>query len=274
MKALLPAFFLVACTGAGSSKPAAEFGCGGPNDLCQVEGGQYLAMLPDDWDGEELLPTFIHFHGYGGTAVALYEKGSFTDPMGPIRALAIYPDGQNKTWAHTGSPSSARDELAYFDALFADVKSRFPVDPDRLIISGFSQGGSMAWDVACYRGASTGAVFAPVSGSFWEALPTECPAGPIRLRHEHGERDTVIPLQGRSIGSYQQGDTRESIAVMVASNGCIGEPAVVEEDGRTCQVWTSCAEGGEVQLCLHPGDHRVTSGWHRRALDWASKETP
>ena len=272
MKALVPLLVLAGCTAGGSpTKPATP--CGGPDDLCAVEDGQYLALLPDDWDGTEKLPTFIHFHGYGGTAVALYEKGSFTDPMGEVRALAIYPDGRNNTWAHTGSPSSARDELAFFDAVLADVLDKFPVDRERLIISGFSQGGSMAWDIACFRGAATGAVFAPVSGSFWEPLPASCPGGPVRLRHEHGLNDKVIPLEGRPIGSFQQGDSREAVAMAVRTNGCAGDPRTVEEDGRTCQIWDQCANGTEVQLCLHPGDHRVTTGWHRRTLDWATQES-
>ncbi|MFK7930844.1 MAG: PHB depolymerase family esterase [Myxococcota bacterium] len=256
-----------------SAAPVDRPDCGGPDNLCQVDGGQYLAVLPSDWDGQEQLPTFVHFHGYGGTAVELYNKGSFTDPMGEVRALAIYPDGKNNTWAHSGSPSSARDELPYFDAVLADARERFPVDDERLIVSGFSQGGSMAWDVACNRGNSIGAVYAPVSGAFWTPLPESCPGGPIRLRHEHGTNDRIFPLGGRAIGSFRQGDARDSIEVVTRTSGCTGDAEIVEEDGRTCQVWNNCSAGGEVLLCLHGGDHRVTSGWHRRTLEWAFPES-
>jgi len=262
-----PLLFALGCT-----PPMPDLGCGGPDDLCQVASGQYLALLPDAWDRTSDLPTFVHFHGHGGSAVGLYDKESFTEPMGQVGALAIYPDGLEQSWNLSGHDKHSRDDLAFFDEVLDDVVERLPVDPDRLIVSGFSVGGSMAWDVACYRGAQTGAVFAPVSGAFWRPLPQDCPAGPVRLRHEHGVSDTVFPLEGRQIREgLHQGDVRESIDTAVQEGGCTGEPQQVQEDGRQCQVWRDCADGAEVQLCLHdsPGDHRVTSGWHRRAIEFA-----
>lgn len=264
---LLFAAALAGCT--PSSPSTSSFDCGGPDALCEVDGGRYLAIVPESHDGTAL-PTFVHFHGYGGSAVELYQKSSFTEPMRETGALAIYPDGVNGTWAHVGSPSSARDELAFFDAVLADVIARFPVDRERLIVSGFSQGGSMAWDVACYRGASIGATYVPVSGAFWEPLPADCPGGPLRLRHEHGTADTIVPMQGRPIGSSRQGDVRQGIGIVREVSGCTGEPRIVEEDGRRCEVWDACTDGGEVQLCLHDGGHRVTEGWHARALSFAT----
>lgn len=272
MRRLPLILFLAGCTASGAPT---NFDCGGPKDLCEVDGGQYLALVPESWDGQSPLPTFIHFHGYGGTAVKLYEKASFTDPMAEVGALAIYPDGMNETWAHNGSPSTARDELAFFDAVFADVLERFPVDRDRLVISGFSQGGSMAWDIACSRGASTGAVFAPVSGGFWEPMPSSCPGGPVRIRHEHGTADRTFPLGGRALGSsYRQGDVRESIAIARQTAGCSEEPTIVDEEGRTCEVWSECQGESEIRLCIHSGGHSVTSGWHARTLAWAAQAQP
>ena len=49
--------------------------------------------------------------------------------------------------------------------------------------------GSMAWDIACYRGEAFSAV--PASGGFWS--PYEAYASPVSLRHTHGTADTVVP---------------------------------------------------------------------------------
>ena len=86
----------------GCTKPMPDMGCGGPDALCQVEDGQYLALIPESWDRESPLPTFIHFHGHSGSAMQLYDKGSFTDPMGEVEALALYPDGLDGSWSFSG----------------------------------------------------------------------------------------------------------------------------------------------------------------------------
>jgi polyhydroxybutyrate depolymerase len=86
------------------------------------------------------------------------------------------------------------------------------------------------------------------------------------LRHEHGLDDGTYPMEGRPIADTRQGAVRSSIQRLVADGACAPDPRVVEEDGRTCEVWEGCADGGEVWLCLHPGGHLVTEGWAARAL--------
>ena len=81
------------------------------------------------------------------------------------------------------------------DAVRADMLQRWPVDTKRLLVSGFSIGGTMAWDLACYRGGDYTA-FAPVSGAFWDPLPERCTT-PVNLLHTHGTADDVVPMGGQ-----------------------------------------------------------------------------
>lgn len=261
-------FISLGCLAACSSPP--EFGCGGPEDLCEVDGGRYLAVIPEGASAEDPLATFIHYHGHRGSANLLYDKASFTDPLIASGALGIYMDSIDGRWGF-GDRDTGRDELEFFDAVLDDVIERFPVDREAIIVSGYSVGGSMAWDIACRGGSRQGVVYAPVSGAFWNPLPQDCPGGPVRLRHEHGTNDTTFPLEGRAVGGGErrQGDIRESVQVGRQTAGCTETSQVVEEDGRTCEVWSDCADGAQVQLCLHDGGHVVTEGWHERTIAWA-----
>ena len=71
------------------------------------------------------------------------------------------------------------------------------VDRSRVLLAGFSRGGSMVWDVACHAPV-TARAYAPVAGAFWEPLPASCQGG-ADLFQTHGWADRVIPLEGRSV---------------------------------------------------------------------------
>lgn len=240
-------------------------------DYCQVADGRYLAVVPDSWDGSSPLPTTVFFHGYGSSARAVLRNQTLREAMASRGILLIAPDGRNKTWAHQGSPSRARDEIAFMDAVLADVKNRWPVDESHLYAMGFSQGGSMAWDLACQRGQDYTA-FMPIAGAFWKPLPGDCPGGPANLRHVHGTSDTVVPMKGRAIRKvFQQGDVLEGLALWREVNGCTTQPDRREQQAMLqCDSWDSCDSAKALQLCLHDGGHAMPPGWVQRALDWAA----
>ncbi len=248
--------------------------CGSLDDACQVEMGSYHVALPDGWDGDAPLGLLLFFHGYGSSGASPLKNPALLEEASQRNLLLVAPNGLpsrpggRTSWAHVGSPSQARDELPFIDQVLADVEARWPLDPDRRYVSGFSQGGSMAWDVACYRGeAFTG--FAPIAGAFWNPLPPDCPSGAVALRHVHGTDDTVVPMKGRPIGPWHQGDVLKAMTIRRAVNHCAAEPDRVVEEGRlTCQVWNACDGGAPVALCLHPGGHSIRAEWVGAGIDW------
>jgi polyhydroxybutyrate depolymerase len=249
----LPLTLLLAC-----GPPCGE---GGP---CRVDGGEYLAVPPDDWDGESTLPTVIYFHGYNSSAQAQVGR-KISRQLRAEGWLTIYPDGKQNTWAHVGSPSQARDEIAFVSAVLDDVEQRYPVGI--VASSGFSQGSSMAWDAACYLPDRFDLLWG-ASGSFWEPEPARCD-GPVAVRHTHATDDTVMPLEGRPIGSYHQGSVEEGFAAWRTTNGCADEPDAIEVRGpETCEVWSSCTSGLPVERCLYEGGHKRPDGWVARMLEF------
>ncbi|HRY24666.1 MAG: polyhydroxybutyrate depolymerase [Geminicoccaceae bacterium] len=253
---------------------AAEIACG-ETAPCAVPGGTYHLAAPAGWDGTTPLPAVLFFHGYGSSGAAVVGNSALRDSVTGRGYLLIAPDGREpepgrrRSWAHQGSPDSGRDENAFIGEVMADVAARVPLRRDGVLVSGFSQGGSMAWHVACSMGGDF-AAFAPVSGAFWRPHPEGCTGEPVRLLHLHGLADTVVPLEGRPIGErWHQGDVFEALAQLRAEAGCGSQPDRISiEDGRRCRAWTSCAPGGELELCLHDGGHELPADWLGRALDW------
>lgn len=237
-----------------------------------VSGGEYHVAAPPGWDGEAPIPVVIFFHGYGQSGEVVINNRRLTEPFGEAGVLLIAPTGLGKSWGHVGSPRRMRDENAFIDAMLADVTARFSIDPDRIWASGFSQGGSMAWDAACYRGDRFDAVF-PVAGAFWRPHPQSCTSGPVNLFHTHGTGDTVVPMTGRAIREvFRQGDVMEGMALWKTTNRCASEPALVETMGDLrCEIWSGCDSARALKLCLHPGGHIVPEGWVEMAVAWANR---
>ena len=261
----LAALLLAIWAGAGLSSAGA---CDRDAD-CVVEGGVYRVNVPADWNGTSPLPAAVFFHGYGSSAEGVMGNNGLVRAFSERGILLIVPNGLGRTWSHVGSPSQARDELAFMDAVRADVLARWPVDRKLFWVTGFSQGGSMAWDIACYRGDDY-AAFAPIAGAFWDPQATSCPTPAVNMRHIHGTSDTVVPMSGRRIGGlWRQGDVMAAVDLWRQQDQCPAEPDQVTAEGiLECSEWTSCASGRQVELCLHDGGHMMPPGWLDGAWTW------
>ncbi|MBY0613688.1 MAG: polyhydroxybutyrate depolymerase [Beijerinckiaceae bacterium] len=236
---------------------------------CKVASGEYLVRPPRGWNGRSPLPTLMFFHGYQESAESVMEDRFFRDFADKNGILLVAPHGEGRTWSYPGSPGHYRDEFAFVRAVLDDVTKRYPIETKRLWASGFSQGGSMVWYLACEMGDRFRA-FAPVSGAFWLPQPTSCKGGPVDLRHVHGTNDDTVPMTGRAIGlRYRQGDVLEGFRTLRALDGCPATPdTVAMEDGLRCESWISCSSGKQLKLCLHPGGHAMEASYLEASWAW------
>ena len=238
---------------------------------CRFDQGSYEAAVPEGWNGRDPLPVLVFFHGYGQRGETVMRNTRITRPADAEGVLLIAPTGLDRSWSVRGAPSEGRrDEVAAYRVLIRDVARRWPIDRDRIFLSGFSLGASVAWDIACLAGSEVAAVF-PAAGAFWRPHPIACEDGPVHLSHVHGKSDTVMPLDGRVIrGSYRLGNVETGIDIWRRENGCGAEPSeVARELALTCRRWSGCGGGKRLELCYHDGGHFVPKGWLDRSLSWA-----
>ncbi|MEM6679611.1 MAG: prolyl oligopeptidase family serine peptidase [Pseudomonadota bacterium] len=255
--------------------PLPAVACGAQTD-CAVEGGVYRLVMPE---AEAPVPALFFLHGWGASPEGtLRGRADLRVTLSARGYALILPEGipragrTQRDWAVRDDGRHPRDDLAFFDAVLQDAASR-GVDRERVLLGGFSRGGSMVWYVACER-PDLFAAYAPVAGAFWYPIPTGCTAPGeegLALFHTHGWDDRVVPLEGRLIGGGRltQGDAFESLAILRRTLGCTARlPDEAWTDGpRWRRDWTSCS-AGRISLSLHPGGHIVPAGWTSRMLDW------
>ncbi|AEV35361.1 polyhydroxybutyrate depolymerase [Pseudovibrio sp. FO-BEG1] len=263
-------FATVVISGLVPNATMAEEATCGVTAPCEVESGEYYIALPDSPADDEQIGAIIYLHGWKGKADRAIENKALRNLANELGVALIVPQGVGGSWSYPGSPSQDRNEFKFFDELLADVSDRFPIDREKILLSGFSMGGSMVWNLACYKGENY-AGFAPIAGAFWDPIPEKCPSPLTNLYHTHGVEDKTVPMVGRAIGAnWRQSDVFDSLDVWKRQAGLYGsEPTSITAGELECDVWS--AKGEKLELCLHDGGHSMKANWIRRAwLDLAN----
>ena len=264
-------FIFTALAAVAFASPAAA--CGGAEDACVIESGTYHLLQPPA--PEAAKGIVMHLHGGGGKGAGMLKTGLAREAAARGYVF-VAPNGYHPgarfphNWAvRAKNFGHEKDDIALLRAVADDVAARFGVDRERVLLAGFSRGGSMAWDVACFD-PTLARAYAPAAGAFWDDLPERC-EGPVDLFHTHGWRDRTVPLEGRPLwdGAVAQGDVWESLAILRRANGCDGrQPSRSVTEGEFWwRHWETCASG-LIDLLLHPGGHGAPTGWAGIVMDW------
>ena len=253
---------------------AAQEVCARDADPCETANGLYHIALPDTPGGS--LPAIVFLHGAGGSGRGSLGLSGAVDALTDRGYAVIAPDGQGREgrgglfWAfRSDTGGDRRDEAAFLAEVVADAARRFGVEPERVALSGFSNGAFLVNYLACDT-PDAFAAYLPISGGFWRPHPEEC-AGPVRLLHTHGWRDSTVPLEGRPLrsGRWLQGDVFEGLTIWRAANGCARpDPSGYATTGPFERRRWDCVEGSALELALFPGGHGVPAGWAEMAVDW------
>lgn len=240
----------------------------GPGTDCLVGDRSYRVVLPEKAGDADRPAALVFIHGYRGNAARVMKNSALTSLADELGVVFVAVQAAGPEWNVPGVPSvdvrPGVDELAYFDAVIADIVSRFAVDPQRVVATGFSSGAMMVWNLACQRGRMF-AGFVPMSGTFWRPIPQGCPTGPVNLIHYHGDRDSVVPLRGRPIKDGHQGDVHRAMALMRGLSDYAPVPAETSET-LDCERSVDSSEH-ILEFCLFPGKHQLkrrhlVRAWH------------
>ncbi len=246
MRFLLPLLLLL-------SGPA--LACG-PGSDCTLGNRLYRIALPEGHNGTTPVGALVWSHGYRGSAVGVMRNGSLRRMLSEAGLALIATQGVDGTWTLPYGPrtfdSTGAKEFAYFDAVLDDAATRFPIDRNRIIASGFSAGGMMVWNLACSHPAPF-AGFIPMSGTFWLKPPESCADPVSSIIHIHGDADRTVPLKGRAIGETKQGDVSQ-VLEMYQKFGGFGDAKASRTGDLKCLGRQNPA-GDILEFCLFPGGH-------------------
>jgi len=247
--------------------PFPAFACGAETD-CEIGKRSYRVTLPERMPDGEKIGAIVYVHGYRGKAARVMKHKGLLQAANTLGVAFVAAQSHGDDWSIPGAPKQSVDphvdELAYFEALVKDVSSRFPIDRDRLLVTGFSAGGMMVWNLACDR-PDLFAGFVPMAGTFWQPMPQRCPGAPVNLFHYHGTRDQIVPLTGRPIADTHQGDVWKAAALLIRDGSYTSTDEILNVDGLDCRRRRADQGNMIFDICLHDGKHQFQSSFILRS---------
>ncbi len=230
----------------------------------------------------EPLPLLIALHGGGVNAASMDELTdlkALADRKGFLYMRPQGYDAENRgfqTW-NAGSccgeaEAAGIDHVAVIDTMIDDVAAQFDVDPARIYVTGHSNGGMMAYRLACQLSDRIAAI-APNSSyqmdKDYDRLlqPTvyACqPSRPVPVLHMHGLADTCAPFEGGQSTGIEGGErppVADSIDFWVGNNRCSSGPVETYRNGDSrCVTYSGCEDGADVVLCTTDSAGHVWPG--------------
>ena len=209
------------------------------------------------------LPLLVVLHGRGQSPQATMEQTGFLGLVRKGRAALAFPDGIGRSWDAGGgccglAGARAAPDGAFVAAVVGAALHELPVDPSRVYLVGYSNGGKLAYAVACAHPGLIAAV------ATYGAVPlAPCPGGtPLPYLLAAGELDAVMPFTGAPRQHPPLPSVRTAVAWLRAQDGCTGAPTEVTVGAAVVQHWTACRPGSEVTFVRYPlsGHTWPTSG--------------
>jgi phospholipase/carboxylesterase len=152
--------------------------------------GGYSLYVPEDYSPDRVWPLVMALHGGAGNGRSFL--WSWLRDARSRGAILIAPTAVGDTWALNG-PDPDTPNLG---RILDEVRSRWNVDPARLLLTGMSDGGTFAY-VSGLEPASPFTHLAPVSAAFHPVLaamadPDRMAGLPIHVTH--GALDWMFPV--------------------------------------------------------------------------------
>jgi len=187
-------------------------------------------------------PLLVALHGGMGSNLQFERSSGFDLLAERFGFIVVYPngvgrgpdDGRFRTWNAgicCGPAVRMRvDDVGHVRQLIAAVEAQFPIDRTRVFAAGHSNGGLMAYRLACELSDRIVAVGIQSGGL---GVSGCAPTHPVSVLHVHGTADPNVPIGGgigsNSIARVSFPSAEWSTRTIAAAMGCDDRP-IVEHD--------------------------------------------
>lgn len=238
----------------------------------------YLLNLPPNYyDETSDFPLVIGMHGTGGSANQFEHDYHFSEYANESKFVAVYPEGVQsngflglRTWNAGNCCDYAMDQqiddVTFIRELIDDLVSRYNVNPKRIYVAGMSNGGMMAYRLACEIPDKIAAI-ATVSCSM--VVSESCdPSRAVPILHMHSVLDAKIPYSGGiGIGGYYFPPIDSVLQVWSTQNSCATPSQVlINDDKYKFTKWSTCENETTIEYYLtQDGGHAWPGGLKSRS---------
>ena len=225
---------------------------------------KYILRVPDGYDNNHAYRLVLAYAWSGASASQVVSANYFTfATLDSKNTIFAAPD------AAGGAGSWSNTDVAFTDAILAQLEGDLCIDKSRLFATGFSFGGGMAMALACTRAD----VFRAVAFFSGADLTNSCPATltkPIAYYASQASEDAGgMPITSPITGERKQAQFAEV-------NGCMPEPASTNFPAagqpHTCTNYKGCSAGHPTEYCVFNGPH----GWEPKdpgqSMSWNAPE--
>lgn len=143
-------------------------------------------FVPKSLDPSRPAPLILLLHGAGADGAGIL--GILRAQAEAAGAIVLAPDSRGSTWDVLRGGYGP--DVEFIDQALSQVFERFRIDPDRVMIAGFSDGASYALSLGLTNGDLFGTVIAFSPGF---ASPASY-VGKPRIFVSHGDGDRVLPI--------------------------------------------------------------------------------
>lgn len=201
----------------------------------------YDLYVPASHDPAALTPAVIAFHGRPGSPTDI-QRASGLDVLADQEGfLAVFPRGEDRQW----EPEAGGADMAYVEELIGDLVDSWGADPERIYVTGFSNGADMAI-VSALSLPDQVAAAAPVTpsgtGSVTEVIDEL--AAPVPVAAFIGETDERAELGLDMLSAWRDGAGCEEADptgtegdITTSSWTCDGAPFRVHVVAGQGHVW-------------------------------------
>lgn len=230
---------------------------------------EYILHIPSNYDASNPTPLVINLHGFGDCASdyaeSVGEFYGFNALADEQTFIVAYPQGayrpeKEDTYWEPGDPGVDHiyeNDVFFFEELISTIDEAYNLDLDKVYACGYSNGGMMAYSLACNRSSMFSAIGIMSGTMLEETCDLEVPVPIIKF---HGIGDGVLPYQG----SYWYQSVDEVVSYWLDQNGIPASSLVSTELSGGNVVHDKYA-GGDDDSCLSlytineefdkPGDH-------------------
>ncbi len=242
----------------------------------------YLVHLPTGYTGNEKLSLVIAMHGGFGSSENIERQSQLSVKADKEHFIVVYPQGYkggvlkisgfNAGGCCGWTSKNNVDDVGFISAVLDELTTNFNIDSKRIYATGMSNGGMMAYRLACELPNRIAAI-APVASTM--VFPDCHPNRSIPIIHFHSYLDTHVPYKG-GIGSGPSKHYNPPIDSVLNAfakyNHCIkNNDTIVDNDKYSLIQWSDCNCGYEIkEYMTHDGGHSWPGGQESGIVDTAS----
>ncbi len=223
----------------------------------------YLLVRPTKIPRGRALPVVVVLHGINATPAIEEKRTGFLPLALDGMAILVYPAGYKEAWnagsccRNPGAPPGVND-VAFVDDVVHEVLATQPANPSQVYLTGYSDGGRMAYRIACseptlYAGFAAGEAVAV--GSCLSKKPESFALVDSTSDPEVAYDPSDPP---KVVNGFAELPATAQIGRFVALDRCTGNPVTSVAGKMRIEEWRTCADGKHVELAtLLGGNH----GW-------------